>query len=132
MEPKSSQMADREDQSCQGQYTIRPWLPQRSYIMRTEQQVIEGLKALRMEIEEGMEEPEDQLLLLADVLEIMGLSEEQSRPIMGQDAWSHIRQMREPAPPAWPSRELLEQMERWPGVTLSPSWSRRLEAMRPA
>lgn len=100
--------------------------------MRTEQQVIEGLKALRMETEAGIQEPEDHLLLLADVLEIMGLSEEQSRLIMGQDAWSHIRQMREPAPPAWPSRELLEQMERWPGVTLSPSWRQRLEAMRPA
>lgn len=98
--------------------------------MKAEQQVIEGLKALRMEIEAGIEEPEDQLLLLADVLEILGLPEEQSRLIMGQQAWSQLQQIEEPGPSPWPSRELLEHLSSWPGVKLSPSWSQRLEAMR--
>lgn len=92
--------------------------------MKAEQQVIEGLKALRMEIEAGMEEPEDQLLLLADVCQAISLSRSQAREIMGQQAWIWLQQLR------GPSRELLEHVAAWPGVQLSPSWSQRLEAMR--
>ena len=99
--------------------------------MKSEQQVIEGLKALRMEIEAGIEEPADQLLLLADVCGIMGLSESQSREIMGLAGWELVQQAKgEPAGRQWPSKDLLEHLSSWPGVKLSPAWSQRLEAMR--
>ena len=99
--------------------------------MKAEQQVIEGLKALRMEIQAEIEEPADQLLLLADVCGIMGLSESQSREIMGLEGWELVQQVRgEPAGRQWPSKDLLEHLSSWPGVKLSPSWSQRLEAMR--
>ena len=97
--------------------------------MKSEQQVIEGLKALRMEIEAGIEEPEDQLLLLADVCKTLDLSESQSMEILGQQGWRYLIRLIEPAP-QWPSRDLLEHLSSWPGVKLSPAWSQRLEAMR--
>ena len=88
--------------------------------MKAEQQVIEGLKALRMEIQAEIEEPADQLLLLADVCGIMGLA-----------GWELVQQAKEePAGRQWPSKDLLEHLSSWPGVKLSPAWSQRLEAMR--
>lgn len=105
--------------------------------MRTEQEIIQGLRALRQEIETDVEdcwpgELEDQLLLLADVCQILGLSDGQSRLIMGQKAWEHVRGLQDPGPPAWPSREILEHLAAWPSVRLSPYWSQKLEEIRAA
>ena len=139
MEPKSSQMADRGS-ILPGQSI--PWALatlKESYIMKKQEEVVQGLQGLIRDIQQDSEaiwpgrpwiaDFEDEIILLADVMEIIGLEQQEIELILGQEAWAYIQEEKAPSP-LWPGREILEHLDAWPAVTLSPIWSQRLEQMR--
>lgn len=107
--------------------------------MKKQEEVVQGLQGLIRDIRQDGEaiwpgRPwivgfEDEIILLADVMEIIGLEQQQIELILGQEAWAYIQEEKAPSPP-WPGREILEHLDAWPAVTLSPIWSQRLEQMR--